>query len=153
MIIVFCGNHDFAATSTIESRLLSILNSYAETMDTLWCYCGGYGNFDSFAARCVNKIKANFDNVKCCLITAYMLPVEKHKTEYLNSVYDEIIYPPLENVPPRFAILKRNEWMTDQADIIISYVKYTFGGAAKMLRYAERKNKKILALNEVAPQT
>ena len=51
--------------------------------------------------------------------------------EYVKSLglYDESIYPPIENVPPKFAIAKRNEWMMTNADFIIVYVKYNRGGA------------------------
>ena len=54
--------------------------------------------------------------------------------------------PPLESVPPRFAIRKRNEWMVNQADLIVSYVRRSFGGAAGALDFALRKKKRIIHL-------
>ncbi len=36
--------------------------------------------------------------------------------------------------------------MVDKSDYLISYVKHSFGGAAKTLAYAKRKNKIILQL-------
>lgn len=36
--------------------------------------------------------------------------------------------------------------MVDSADIIVAYVKYPFGGAAKTLEYAQRKRKEIIEL-------
>ena len=60
--------------------------------------------------------------------------------------YDDCIYPPLENVLPRFCILRRNEWMVDEADLIIAYVMHPLGGAYKTLEYARKKKKKIINL-------
>ena len=62
------------------------------------------------------------------------------------GLYDSSIYPPIETVPPKFAITKRNEWMVSNADLIIAFVKHKYGGAYKTLTWAKRKNKKIINL-------
>ena len=65
-----------------------------------------------------------------------------------EKLYDTVIYPPLETIPPRVAIVKRNEWMIQKADFIIAYVKHTYGGAYKALQYARKKKKSIINLAE-----
>ena len=55
-------------------------------------------------------------------------------------------YPPIENVPLRYAISKRNEYMVEKADVIIAYVNHSWGGAATTLEYAKRKHKNIQEL-------
>jgi len=57
---------------------------------------------------------------------------------------DTSIYPHIENVPPKFAISKRNEWMMISADLIIAYVNRSYGGAYKSLQVAKRRKKKII---------
>ena len=47
----------------------------------------------------------------------------------LMSAFGLDMYPLLENVIPRFAISKRNEWMIDKADLIIAFVNHEYGGA------------------------
>lgn len=148
MIITFCGNSNFHASVEAEQLLADIIMQYAAQNTVVYCYCGGYEDFDNFAANCVNKAKKHFNNIINYLVTAYM-PTERHNLDYLKFRYNEIIYPPLENVPYRYAILRRNEWLADNADIIISHVIHTMGGAEKMLKYAERKNKKIIYLNKL----
>ena len=49
-------------------------------------------------------------------------------------------------IPPRFAILKRNEWMVEHADLVIAYVRHEWGGAYKMYRHAEKMQKEIFNL-------
>lgn len=148
MIISFCGNSNFTPTEQAEKIMLQLIKYHAEHSDSIYCYCGGYGNFDTFAADCVIKAKKHYGNIVNCLITAY-LPVNNERFRHLKTRYDEIIYPPIENVPYRYAILKRNEWIADNSDLIISHTVYTIGGAGKMLEYAERKNKNIVYLNKL----
>ena len=74
---------------------------------------------------------------------------EYSKLETAKLYYDGIIYPPLENVPPRFCISRRNEWMVDEANLVIAFVKYSWGGAAKTLEYAKRKKVKSFNLAEL----
>ena len=49
-------------------------------------------------------------------------------------------------MPKRYAILKRNEYMIERADVVIAFVNRNFGGAYKSYDYAKRKNKKIYNL-------
>ena len=76
-------------------------------------------------------------------ITPY-LDKNYSKLELAKYYYDDVIFPPIENVPRKFAILKRNEWIVDSADLVITYVKYSWGGAAKTVEYAKRKKVPII---------
>ena len=59
----------------------------------------------------------------------------------------ETVFPAgLENVPPRFAIDRRNHWMLRQAEVVVVYVAHTFGGAAKFAAKAERQGKTVINL-------
>ena len=59
--------------------------------------------------------------------------------------FDEIIIPQI-NCPPKYAIIKRNKYLIDVADIVIAFVKYPWGGSYNTLEYAKKKNKKIINL-------
>ena len=65
-----------------------------------------------------------------------------------ENLFDSIVYPPLEAVPLKFAIIKRNEWMIREADLVITYISHSFGGAYKSMRYAQRKKKRVINLAE-----
>lgn len=67
---------------------------------------------------------------------------------YDVSAYDGTLYHPLESVPRRYAISKRNEYMADNSDVVVAYVIYGFGGAGKTLEYAERSRKKIVRYSQ-----
>ena len=101
-------------------------------------YLGGYGQFDALAAAVVREKKERYPQIRSVLVLPYL------DREFDASAYDETVYPPLENVPRRYAISRRNEYMVDHADVVVAYVVYSFGGAGKTLKYAERKQKRII---------
>lgn len=93
--------------------------------------------------RTLKDFKADFPEIELIFITPY-LDKNYSKLELAKYYYDDVIFPPIESVPRKFAILKRNEWMVKQVDLVIAYVKYSWGGAAKALEYAKRKKKRII---------
>ena len=137
MIITFCGHsqiYDIEKVKTwLEKKIQELIINGNEKF-----YLGGYGAFDRLAASVLSNIKQRYPNIELILILAYLNRVK--------DIYpcDSSLYPPLESVPKKLAIVKRNQWMVDQADIVISYVLHSWGGAAKTLEYAQQKNKKII---------
>ena len=76
------------------------------------------------------------------VVLAY-LPAEKEK-----PCPDHDILPDgIENIPPRFAIHYRNKFMLEAADIVVTYVKHLWGGAAKYKRLAEKKNRRVFEIS------
>ena len=97
-------------------------------------YLGGYGAFDNLAASVLRRQKEQYPQIELVLVMAY-----------LNDRRDASGYPPLETVPPRFAISRRNRWMVQSSDIVVAYVLHDWGGAAATLRCAIQKKKQIFS--------
>ena len=137
MIVTFCGHSQINQSETVYAWLLDILRSLlAEGADTF--YLGGYGSFDLMAARTVNELKKDNPSIRSILVLPYI------NREYDTALYDETLYPPLESVPPRFAISKRNEWMVSTADVVVAYVTHDWGGASTALDFAARYKKRVI---------
>jgi uncharacterized phage-like protein YoqJ len=117
----------------LEEVVEGLINEGADTF-----YLGGYGQFDMLAAAVVREKKVRYPQIRSVLVLPYL------DREYDASAYDETVYPPLENVPRRYAISKRNEYMADMADVVVAYVIYSFGGAYKMLCRAFKRHKRII---------
>lgn len=63
---------------------------------------------------------------------------------------DETLFPEgLERVPPRYAIHRRNNWMLEQADLVVSYVDRSWGGAAQQVKKARAMGKRVVNLPDV----
>lgn len=148
MIVTFCGHRDFQETGDIKGRLMGILATLAKNNETLICYTGGYGAFDRFAARCVKEAQKTAKNIRNCLVVPYLTVAMQRELKEREGFFDEVIYPALENVPPKYAILRRNKWMVERADLVIGYITHNFRGAAKTWQYAKRKGVALINLTE-----
>ena len=148
MTITFCGHSNFLFDNTVKEKLRELLLQEIRKNPACKFYLGGYGDFDSLCLNILKEIKADFPTIELLFITPY-LDDNYSKLETAKLYYDGIIYPPLENVPRRFCISKRNEWMVDEADLVIAFVKYSWGGAAKTLEYAKRKKVDFFNLAEL----
>ena len=136
MTVTFCGHSKLNRTEGFSAWLDMILPSLIEGgADTF--YLGGYGAFDSLAAEAVRRQKTAYPHIELILVLAYLNRVVD------TSHYDGTTYPPLEKVPPRYTIVKRNEWMVCKSDVVISGVTHSWGGASRTLEFARRKHKVI----------
>ena len=145
MIITFCGHSDFFGAHDKEARLLSLLETRVGNEDAQM-YLGGYGAFDAFAYACCKKYKETHPRVRLVYVTPYM------RAEHLagkKGLYDEILYPPIEDKPMRFAISYRNQYMAEHADLVIAYIDHTWGGAYRTYLHAKRKGKVIYNLADL----
>ena len=150
MIITFFGHRSLYVTDELRNEIFDTIQKIIRQGEPVSFYCGGYGDFDTLCARACLAIKKENPLCKTFFITPYITESQQRKIkEIMNEkLYDGIIYPPLEKIPPRIAIIKRNEWMIQEADFIVAYVKHTYGGAYKALQYAQKKKKVIVNLAE-----
>ncbi len=143
MIITFCGHAQYTETREDEQKLLSLFAVLVGDRHTE-LYLGGYGSFDAFARKCGRKYQTAHPNTRLVFVTPYITAsYQKTHLNYDKSLYDEILYPHLEEKPLRFAISYRNRWMVEQADYVIACVTHEWGGAYKTYQYAKRKQKQI----------
>lgn len=136
MKITFCGHSQTSDQDKVTSWLDMILPALIEGGATTF-YLGGYGDFDRLAAAAVRRQKCTYPYIESVLVLPYL------NKEFDPTAYDCTTYPPLEKVPPRYAIVKRNQWMVSESDVVISGVTHSWGGAAKTLDFAKRKGKVI----------
>ena len=141
MTVTFCGHSTVYPMETVEAWLretvAALILRGAEKF-----YLGGYGTFDQMAAAAVWEQKAQHPNIASVLVLPYL------DRKVISEHYDYTTYPPLESVPKRFAISRRNRWMVDNSDVLVAYVTREWGGAATTLKYAERKKKEIIRYTE-----
>ena len=142
MIITFCGHGNVPDSIKVREWLCNVLDQFIHEENVIF-YLGGYGGFDSLAASVVRQKKKVNPSAQSVLIIPYL------NRTYDKSGYDYTLFPPLETVPPRYAISKRNKWMVEQADVVIAYVTHGWGGAAKTLEYARVKKKKLVIYPEI----
>ncbi len=105
---------------------------------------GTHGNFDRLALLSLKRLKKQYSHIRHTVVLAYM---PQGKQEFCDET-DTLIPSAVVGVPPRFAIDKRNGFMLDQSDVLITYVVRSWGGAAKYKKMALSRGKRVIELSE-----
>lgn len=105
-------------------------------------YVGNQGQFDSMVYSVLKELRGKYPQIRYTVVLAYL------PDEHIKEVYGEnTLFPDgLENVPKKFAISKRNDWMIQQSEIAVCYVHKITGGAAKFREKAEKRGLQIFDL-------
>lgn len=140
-ICSFCGHRIVTDYSLEEKIYIKVLDLVMNKNCTIF-YSGGMGEFDMLCERVVRRIKKKYPYIKLCRI------IYKYKTDLkaVRSLVDEIIIPDLTNVHYKKAIVMRNRWMVEEADMILCYIHKSYGGAYTMMKYAEKTNTEIIRI-------
>lgn len=110
-------------------------------------YVGNRGRFDRLAATAVKRAKQRHPDICLYLLLAYH-PAERPVD--LQSCFDGSFYPPLEDTPRQYTIVKANRYMVRTADALICYVCHP-GNTRKLLQFARRQQKERgIPLNNLA---
>jgi len=146
-ICCFAGHSKIYGDDDLYERLTSVIRELIQTEGVTEFWVGNYGGFDSLAAKAVKELKGNYSDVRLCLVIPYLTRVISEYKEQYRSTYDDIIIADIPATTPKsLMIIKANQYMVKNARVLVCYVKYSFGGAAKTLEYA-RKRDNIRVIN------
>lgn len=105
-------------------------------------YVGNNGNFDTMVRRQLEALSQAYP-ITYNVVLAYLPTKKSEYDDYANTILPDGI----ETTPKRFAISYRNKWM-EQANIVVTYVTHSFGGAAQFKELAEIQGKTLIELIE-----
>jgi len=143
MTCTFFGHRSI--NDNISSELESVLHDLIENENVNLFYVGNNGDFDMLVQKNLKHLKNIYPHIKCFTVIAYIPSSCAKPEQNLDSIYPD----GLENTPPKFAISKRNKWMIDKSDYVVTYVKYSTGGAAKFKEFSEKEGKKIINIADM----
>jgi uncharacterized phage-like protein YoqJ len=142
MTCCFFGHKDTPAD--ISQKLEQAVEKLIVESGIVEFLLGNQGNFDMMALRVLRKMKEKYPYISYNIVLAYV-PTEQegwHLFDYRETMLPEGI----EHIHPRYAISWRNKWMVNKADVVVAYVVYSWGGAAKFVDIAYQKRKIVLNL-------
>ena len=129
--------------SSVRPKLRAVLVELIERHGVEQFYVGRQGAFDAMVCSVLRELEEVYPHI------SYAVVLERLPGPRDAAVWDfsDTIFPEeLENVPPRFAIPKRNEWMLKQAYFVVAYITHSWGGAAQFAEKAWRQSKTVCNL-------
>lgn len=113
-------------------------------------WTGGMGDFDGKFASAVRAKKKQYPDVKLILIKPYFSNDLNTNREYYDYLYDDVVIPDaIAGAHYKSAITKRNRWMVDYCDVIVTFVYRDHGGAYDAKKYAIKSNKTVVEINDL----
>lgn len=98
-------------------------------------YVGDNGRFDAQARSVLSELGLRYG-----VVLAYL-------PKGTGADFGDTMFPEgLELVHPRYAIDRRNRWMLERSDYVVTYMHHSWGGAAKFAALAERQGKRMIRL-------
>ena len=98
-------------------------------------YVGDNGRFDAQVRSVLSELGLRYG-----VVLAYL-------PKGAGAGFGDTMFPEgLELVHPRYAIERRNRWMLERSDYVVTYVHHGWGGAAKFAALAERQGKRMIRL-------
>lgn len=143
-ICAFFGHRDVFITDEIEREIKDIVLSLIQKEGFIEFWCCNEGVFDETCRRIMLDFAEKFYQVILSYVSAY--DPDNYSKSRQKWFYDRfyVMYPDeLKKVPARAAIIKRNEYIADHADVLICYVDRTYGGAYKAMQRAQQNGKRI----------
>ncbi len=142
MVCTFFGHRD--APDAVEEKLYEVLRELIENRSVETFYVGNQGKFDAIVAKVLKTLKTQYPHIRCLVILAYI--PNKNKNSYYDEFFDTLYPEGLENTPPKFAILRRNKWLIENSDMVVTYVRNPWGGASQSREYALKCGKIVVDL-------
>ena len=138
----FFGHRD--CPDTIKSTLRDAVIDLIERRSVTRFYVGNQGAFDAIVLSVLRELAKDYPQIRYYVVLAYM---PKEKSEYDSEMEQHTLLPEgIETAPKRFAIDRRNKWMLQNSDYVVTYVRYATGGAAKFASEAKRLRKNVVEI-------
>lgn len=132
----FFGHRD--CPSEIKEKLRDVLIDLTENQAVDMFYVGNNGAFDRLVRAVLRDLAQEYPQIQ------YAVVLERMPTEQGGTAQDTMLPEGIEEVPPRFAISWRNNWMLQKSNFVVCYVTRSWGGAAKFAETAKRRKKTVI---------
>ncbi len=141
MTCTFFGNKNI--TQNPKSLLYSILIDLIENKKVNMFYVGNQGAFDDMVINTLKNLKLHYTHIDYAIVLAYL---PSKNIDCINHSSNTIYPERLEYTPRKYAISKRNIWMIEQSDYVVTYVKNTTGNSNTFKNTALKKGKIVIEL-------
>lgn len=138
-VCTFFGHRD--CPESVRQSLSAVLEDLITTQNVTMFYVGREGKFDAMVRSVLRELQKKME-IRYAVVLAYLPKANQEWEDFSDTMFPE----GLENVPPRYAISRRNRWMLDRADFVVSYVVHGWGGAAKFVDAAKRQKMTVIHL-------
>lgn len=138
----FFGHRD--CPDSIRPQLRVTLEALINNRGVDVFYVGNQGQFDRIVRTVLRELQEKYPHIRYAVVLAY-LPAE---TDGIDCGDDTMFPEGMESVHPRYAIVRRNQWLIHNSEFVVCYVRHAWGGAYRNMVCAMRRQKYVVNLWE-----
>lgn len=140
-IVCFLGHRDCPTDTQTENKLKEVIKNLIENGYYEFWVCDN-GLFDWLSRMVLSELNKLYSH----LVISFVLSNEVSEFTYtqLSEKYEIIIPEDAIKAAGKLKIIKRNEYIVRNAEVIICYIDHPSGGAYRAVKLAEKLNKKII---------
>lgn len=138
MNCVFFGHRDAPqiVKEKIKDAILNLLNEGYRSF-----FVGNNGSFDALTQAALQEVGEKNPELK------YNIVLSRIDESALNGKQEMTIFPEGgERFLPKYAILKRNDWMLKRASVLVVYLLNSYSNVAKYVKRARKKGIRVINL-------
>lgn len=144
MRVAFIGHRTIEKTKTLIANLNKIIGEILKKDPDTNFYFGSKSEFDSLCLLTVTKYKVKYPNLKRVYIRTNAPVLSDSYQRYLLQIYDDTYYPKEIEGAGKATYIKRNIYMIDNCDLLITYyrednVKCSKSGTRIAVEYAKSR--------------
>ncbi len=154
MYCSFFGHHDYGLDS--EICLLEEIEKLILCSDVDVFFVGNKGRFDRSVHGVLKKMKWKYPYIKIYLVLDTAVPplydeMNDEEREYMHWIkyFDFLVPDGIENVPKRYAMRYRNDWMIRACDVAVVYYLYPGTNTQKHVGKLMSTGKPIINIAEL----
>ena len=148
-VCTFFGHRD--CPNSIKPKLREVLIDLIENHAVDMFYVGQQGAFDGIVRSVLKELVLVYPHISYAVVLERLPP---KRDEFDTRDYSDTMLPEgIETVHPRFAISWRNKWMIQQSDYVVTYITYSWGGAAQFTEMSKKHNKQIIDIAQISQTT
>ena len=138
----FFGHRD--CPSSVKTKLRAALIDLIENHAVDMFYVGQQGSFDAMVRSVLKELVTVYPHINYVVVLERM--PQKRDDFDTHNFSDTLLPEGIETVHPRYAIDRRNRWMLQQSEYVVTYIRHPWGGAAKFASEAKRLGKNVVEL-------
>lgn len=141
MTCTFFGHGD--ATGDAADKAERAIEELIREKGVCLFYVGNHGGFDKTVASILRRLKAAYPHIEYYVVLAYVPTASSALSK--NTLLPENI----ETAHPKGAIHKRNMWMIENSDYVITYFAHGLSRAYRYKKAAIKKGKNVLEISDL----
>ena len=157
MYCSFFGHRDYGNDS--EHCLTETIEKLIFTANVDVFYVGNKDAFDRAVHRALRMLKDKYPYIKVYIVLDSVSPftddrLNEDEREYLEELADfEFLVPDgIENVPKRYAMSHRNDWMIKECDFAVVYCLYSGSNTQKYIDKLNKSEKTVVNIAELTSE-